>query len=85
MPCNSVFEREPRTKKILHGRRKTSLCFSLSKTIDRLSNSRAKRDMAPPSPASFSPSSDNVPLFADKHVEFVAGFSKVIEKEKKAT
>ena len=37
--------------------------------------------MAPHSvPESASPSSTNVPLFADKHVKFVAGFAKVREK-----
>ena len=41
------------------------------------------KKMAPPAPASTSPKSENIPLFADKHVEFVAGFAKVISRERK--
>ena len=52
-------------------------------TIETTRSSQKKRirkTMPAPSPASAAVSSENVPLFADKHVQFVAGFAKVSQE-----
>ena len=56
-------------------RKKNSLHKPKQQQIVSQANPNIK--MVPPSPASAASSSENVPLFADKHVQFVAGFAKV--------